>query len=124
MTRTYLMDAPYVFSDIFNYEKCRIMALCFQDLLPYLNMMWSAPLQIALCTWLMWVELGNAIFAGFAIMVLAIPINALVGAITKKLQITQMKNKDDRVKLMNELLGGMKVLKLYGWEPSFSDQVP
>ena len=86
-------------------------------------MMWSAPLQIALCTWLMWVELGNAIFAGFAIMVLAIPINALVGAITKKLQITQMKNKDDRVKLMNELLGGMKVLKLYGWEPSFSDQV-
>ena len=24
---------------------------------------------------------------------------------------------------MNELLGGMKVLKLYGWEPSFSDQI-
>ena len=35
----------------------------------------------------------------------------------------QMKNKDQRVKLMNELLGGIKVIKLYGWEKSFIDQV-
>ena len=34
-----------------------------------------------------------------------------------------MKNKDKRVKLMNEILGGVKVLKLYGWEKSFIGQV-
>ena len=34
-----------------------------------------------------------------------------------------MKAKDKRVKLMNEILGGVKVLKLYGWEPSFMKQV-
>ena len=34
-----------------------------------------------------------------------------------------MKSKDKRVKLMNEILGGIKVLKLYGWEPSFMKQV-
>ena len=34
-----------------------------------------------------------------------------------------MKSKDKRVKLMNEILGGIKVLKLYGWEPSFMNQV-
>ena len=34
-------------------------------------------------------------------------------------QAAQMKEKDSRVKLMNEILNGMKVLKLYAWEESF-----
>lgn len=34
-----------------------------------------------------------------------------------------MKNKDQRVKLMNEILSGIKVLKLYAWEPSFEAQI-
>ena len=34
-----------------------------------------------------------------------------------------MKEKDTRIKLMNEILGGMKVLKLYAWEPSFINQI-
>ncbi len=34
-----------------------------------------------------------------------------------------MQNKDKRVKLMNEILSGVKVLKLYGWERSFMAQV-
>ena len=34
-----------------------------------------------------------------------------------------MKDKDKRVKLMDEILNGIKVLKLYAWEPSFGDQV-
>jgi glutamine cyclotransferase len=31
--------------------------------------------------------------------------------------------KDQRIKLMNEVLGGIKVLKLYAWELSFKDKV-
>ena len=34
-----------------------------------------------------------------------------------------IRDKDKRVKLMNEILNGMKVLKLYAWEDSFRDQV-
>lgn len=34
-----------------------------------------------------------------------------------------MKFKDSRIKLMSEILGGIKVLKLYAWEPSFLQQV-
>ena len=43
--------------------------------------------------------------------------------ISRRYQLAQMKSKDKRVKLMNEILGGIKVLKLYGWEPSFMNQV-
>uniref|UniRef100_A0A1B6CN72 ABC-type glutathione-S-conjugate transporter n=1 Tax=Clastoptera arizonana TaxID=38151 RepID=A0A1B6CN72_9HEMI len=41
----------------------------------------------------------------------------------KKLQMRQMKYKDDRIKLMNEILSGIKVLKLYAWEKSFEKQI-
>ncbi|KAL3254641.1 hypothetical protein MRX96_054165 [Rhipicephalus microplus] len=34
-----------------------------------------------------------------------------------------MKHKDRRLKLMNEILGGIKVLKLYAWEKSFQQRV-
>lgn len=38
-------------------------------------------------------------------------------------QVEQMKFKDSRIKLMSEILGGIKLLKLYAWEPSFLRQV-
>lgn len=34
-----------------------------------------------------------------------------------------MQYKDSRIKLMNEILNGIKVLKLYAWEPSFAQKV-
>ena len=35
----------------------------------------------------------------------------------------QMRWKDQRIKLMNEILNGIKVLKLYGWETSFKERI-
>ncbi len=50
-----------------------------------------------------------AVFAGFAIIVLAVPLNAVAAGISRRYQLEQMTNKDHRVKLMNEILGGIKV---------------
>ncbi|CAG7720246.1 unnamed protein product, partial [Allacma fusca] len=33
------------------------------------------------------------------------------------------KKKDERVKLMSEILSGIKILKLYAWEPSYQAEV-
>jgi len=52
-------------------------------------------------------------------MVLLIPVNGWLAGKVKNLHGPQMKNKDGRVKLMSEILSGIKVLKLYAWEPSF-----
>ena len=95
----------------------------FVDLLPYLNMIWSSPFQIGLCCYFMYQELGPSIFVGVALLALSIPLNGLIAGISRKYQMAQMKAKDKRVKMMNEILGGVKVLKLYGWEPSFIKQV-
>ena len=34
-----------------------------------------------------------------------------------------MRFTDERVKIMNEVIAGMKVIKLYTWEDSFSDLI-
>ncbi|XP_060803850.1 multidrug resistance-associated protein 1 isoform X3 [Amyelois transitella] len=95
----------------------------FLDLTAYLNMIWSAPLQIALALYFLWGILGPSVLAGLAVMIILIPVNGLIANRVKTLQIKQMKYKDERVKLMNEVLNGIKVLKMYAWEPSFEDQV-
>lgn len=38
-------------------------------------------------------------------------------------QVAHMKSKDSRIKLMNEILNGIKVLKLYAWELAFKRKV-
>ncbi|XP_032595388.1 multidrug resistance-associated protein 1 isoform X6 [Drosophila grimshawi] len=95
----------------------------FMDLTTYLNMLWSAPLQIALALYFLWQQLGPSVLAGLAVMIIMIPLNGFIASRIKTYQIRQMKYKDDRVKLMNEVLSGIKVLKLYAWEPSFEKQV-
>ncbi|KRF85629.1 multidrug resistance-associated protein 1 isoform X18 [Drosophila virilis] len=95
----------------------------FMDLTTYLNMLWSAPLQIALALYFLWQQLGPSVLAGLAVMIIMIPLNGFIASRIKTYQIRQMKYKDERVKLMNEVLSGIKVLKLYAWEPSFEKQV-
>ena len=65
---------------------------------------------MVVCLYFLWETLGPSILAGVAVMVLLIPVNALIAKYNKKLQVAQMKFKDSRIKLMNEVLNGIKVI--------------
>ncbi|KAM5199043.1 multidrug resistance-associated protein 1 isoform 3-T3 [Hipposideros larvatus] len=95
----------------------------FMDLTTYINMIWSAPLQVILALYLLWLNLGPSVLAGVAVMIFMVPVNAVMAMKTKTYQVTHMKSKDNRIKLMNEILNGIKVLKLYAWEMAFKDKV-
>ncbi|XP_033840127.1 ATP-binding cassette sub-family C member 3 isoform X3 [Periophthalmus magnuspinnatus] len=95
----------------------------FMDLTTFLNMVWSAPLQIMLALYFLWQYLGASVLAGVAVMILLIPLNAFIAMKTRAYQVEQMRYKDERIKLMNEILNGIKVLKLYAWEKSFIEKI-
>ncbi|XP_074152159.1 ATP-binding cassette sub-family C member 2 [Sminthopsis crassicaudata] len=95
----------------------------FTDVANFIHLLWSCPLQIVLSIVFLWLELGPAILAGLGLMVLLIPINAVMATRSRKIQVENMKNKDKRLKLMNEILGGIKILKYFAWEPSFMEQI-
>ena len=71
----------------------------------------------------LWIELGPSTLAGLAVMILIIPLNFVISVRMRALQAEQMKYKDERLKMMSEILNGMKVLKLYAWEPSMEESV-
>ncbi|XP_075390034.1 ATP-binding cassette sub-family C member 2 [Tenrec ecaudatus] len=93
------------------------------DVATFLHLLWSCPLQIILSIYFLWRELGPSVFAGVGVMVLLIPINGILATKNRKIQTKNMKNKDKRLKIMNEILSGIKILKYFAWEPSFKSQV-
>ncbi|XP_074870252.1 ATP-binding cassette sub-family C member 3 isoform X2 [Carettochelys insculpta] len=59
----------------------------FMDLMTFLNMLWSAPLQICLALYFLWQTLGPSVLAGVAVMILLIPLNAAIAIKTRALQV-------------------------------------
>ena len=90
---------------------------------PYLHGMWGAPYMVCLAIFFLYQELGASAFAGVGVLVLLIPFNVWSMRVTEQLQETQLKAKDERIKLVNEALTGMKVLKLYAWENPFMKRI-
>ena len=66
-------------------------------------------LKISLALYLLWGTLGPSTLAGLAVMLLLMPLNGFIAAKMRKFQIQQMKFKDQRIKLMTEVLNGMQV---------------
>ncbi|XP_069756348.1 ATP-binding cassette sub-family C member 2 isoform X2 [Narcine bancroftii] len=95
----------------------------FNDVTNFIHLLWSSPLQIVVGMVFLWQELGPSVLAGFGLMILLIPINGVLASKSRALQVKNMKHKDRRMKLMNDILSGIKVMKFYAWEPSFEDQV-
>uniref|UniRef100_G3QNW6 Multidrug resistance-associated protein 1 n=1 Tax=Gorilla gorilla gorilla TaxID=9595 RepID=G3QNW6_GORGO len=59
----------------------------FVDLATYINMIWSAPLQVIVALYLLWLNLGPSVLAGVAVMVLMVPVNAVMAMKTKTYQV-------------------------------------
>ena len=72
----------------------------FMDVCNYIHMLWSAPVQIALSLYFLYQEMGSAIFAGFGVMLLLIPVNTWIAGKERAISRKLMKKKDSRIKQM------------------------
>ncbi|XP_007248892.3 multidrug resistance-associated protein 1 [Astyanax mexicanus] len=93
------------------------------DFVVYFNAVWLAPIEIALCLFFLWQHLGPSALAGIATVILIFPLNGFIAKKRSKLQEIQMKFMDGRIKLMNEILNGIKILKFYAWEKAYLEKV-
>ncbi|KAJ7221013.1 ABC transporter [Mycena haematopus] len=85
----------------------------------YFHMSWTAPIQMLICLILLILNLGPSALAGFAFFVVATPAQTMV---MKQLFVYRQKSMawtDRRAKMLQELLGGMKILKLFNWQAPF-----
>jgi ATP-binding cassette subfamily C (CFTR/MRP) protein 10 len=80
---------------------------------------WSLPLQIILCLYLLWRQLGLSFLTGLACALLLIPVNRYLANEIGLASEIMMSHKDRRVGLMHELLYGIRTVKFLGWEAGF-----
>jgi ABC-type multidrug transport system fused ATPase/permease subunit len=82
----------------------------------FFHMSWTAPIQLIICLVLLCLNLGPSALAGFAIFVLATPMQTVAMKKMFAMRRKSMQWTDKRAKLLQELLGGMKVIKFFAWE--------
>ena len=69
----------------------------------------TSPVQIAAVMFFLYQLLGNSIFAGVGLLVLATPISFIISYFQRRIRLQIMKIKDERIKLTKETLSSIKV---------------
>ncbi|KAH8394539.1 hypothetical protein KR215_004307 [Drosophila sulfurigaster] len=89
----------------------------------HVHYLWLGPVEIGVITWLMYREIGVSAFFGVAVMLLFIPLQAYLGKKTSVLRLKTALRTDERVRMMNEIISGIQVIKMYAWEIPFCKMV-
>src|SRR6185437_8129425 len=76
------------------------------------NDLWSTPIQIGISLYMLWAQLGLASITGVIIMIILMPVNGMIISCIQKYDTALMVAKDKRLKILNAILSGIRVLKL------------
>ncbi|EIN08192.1 multidrug resistance-associated ABC transporter [Punctularia strigosozonata HHB-11173 SS5] len=110
-------------------SKAQVMTLMTTDVDRVSEFAWhlfslvDAPIEIVIGSLFLYKLLGVSCFIGLAVTCLFLPLNHFAGKIVVKAQDNLMSARDERVALMNEILGAIRMLKFMAWERSFEKRV-
>nr|AAI50823.1 ATP-binding cassette, sub-family C (CFTR/MRP), member 4 [Mus musculus] len=95
----------------------------FDQVTIFLHFLWAGPLQAIAVTVLLWVEIGISCLAGLAVLVILLPLQSCIGKLFSSLRSKTAAFTDARIRTMNEVITGMRIIKMYAWEKSFADLI-
>ncbi|CAG9833837.1 unnamed protein product [Diabrotica balteata] len=85
-----------------------------------LHALWVMPIQVAVLLFIMWQQVGISSLAGVVSMaVVSLPAQGYLAKLQGKYRESISKKTDKRVKVMNEVVSGIQVIKMYAWEKPF-----
>ena len=87
------------------------------------HMSWAAVIQLGICLGLLISTLGPSALAGFSVFIMLSPIQTMIMKFLFQIRQKTMEWTDKRAKLLQELLGGMKLIKFFAWEAPFLERV-
>ncbi|KAF5277747.1 hypothetical protein FQR65_LT03727 [Abscondita terminalis] len=86
----------------------------------FIHHLWVSPLQACIACYLMYQEVEYSALFGLAFLLLFIPFQFLLGKMLSKFRLRTAAKTDERVCLMNEIILGIQVIKMYTWEKPFA----
>ncbi|KAG1825133.1 ABC transporter [Suillus variegatus] len=89
----------------------------------YFHMSWTALIQLTICLVLLLINLGPSALAGFALLLVATPVQTYAIKRLFSLRMKSMAWTDKRSKTLQEILSGMRVIKFFSWEVPFLKRI-
>ncbi|KAF8154551.1 multidrug resistance-associated ABC transporter [Crassisporium funariophilum] len=85
--------------------------------------LWASPIQIVIGVGLLIGNLGYSALVGLGVLIIGLPIQFLLIVIMFNQRKKGVKITDRRVRLTTEVLHGIRLIKLYGWEGFYTRQI-
>ncbi|CAN0100738.1 unnamed protein product, partial [Ectocarpus sp. 4 AP-2014] len=89
------------------------------NLMVFQMFMWSALVRLVSCIILLFWVLGVSAISGLSLVFLSLPLNKVLVEKLKAFQLELMKRRDNRMSVVNEAMNGVRIIKLFAWEPNF-----
>ncbi|KAL4709156.1 hypothetical protein ACJJTC_008084, partial [Scirpophaga incertulas] len=90
----------------------------------YAHFIWLLPLQVVVVCYLIYIKIGYAAVIGVVGIVLqTIPVQSYMSKLAARLRMKTACKTDERVRIMDEIISGMQVIKMYAWEKPFEQVV-
>uniref|UniRef100_A0A8C9X4M1 ATP-binding cassette, sub-family C (CFTR/MRP), member 8 n=1 Tax=Sander lucioperca TaxID=283035 RepID=A0A8C9X4M1_SANLU len=105
---------------------CNLVAIDTNQLMWFFFLcpnLWAMPVQIILGVILLYYLLGISALIGATVIAVLAPVQYFVATKLSQTQKSTLEYSSERLKKTNELLRGIKLLKLYAWEHIFCDSV-
>ncbi|XP_077399671.1 ATP-binding cassette sub-family C member 4-like isoform X2 [Vanacampus margaritifer] len=92
----------------------------FDEVTLNLHYLWVGPLQAVVIIVFLWYEIGPSCLAGVAVLVLMLPVQTWFGKLFGIFRSKTAVLTDSRIRIMNEVVSGIRIIKMYAWEIPFS----
>uniref|UniRef100_A0A3P9B283 Multidrug resistance-associated protein 4 n=1 Tax=Maylandia zebra TaxID=106582 RepID=A0A3P9B283_9CICH len=91
----------------------------FDEVTLYLHFLWIGPLQAVSVIILLLYAIGPSCLAGMAVFFFMMPVQTMFGRLFSRLRAETAVLTDERIRTMSEVISGIRVIKMYGWEKPF-----
>ncbi|KAF9307011.1 Canalicular multispecific organic anion transporter 2, partial [Podila horticola] len=81
------------------------------------------PFEIIVCTTMLYNTMGWSALCGLVCIAISTPIQSWVGGFLNTARHAKMGAMDSRIQLMSEVLGNIKIIKLYAYEGAFQSKI-
>uniref|UniRef100_A0A3P8VQU0 Multidrug resistance-associated protein 4-like n=1 Tax=Cynoglossus semilaevis TaxID=244447 RepID=A0A3P8VQU0_CYNSE len=91
----------------------------FDEITINLHYLWLAPLQAVVIIVFLWHEIGLSCLAGVAVVALMLPVQTWFGKLFGIFRSKTAHLTDHRIRVINEVVSGIRIIKMYAWEKPF-----
>ncbi|KAG8228792.1 hypothetical protein J437_LFUL006671 [Ladona fulva] len=85
-----------------------------------INYLWISPLAAILVAYMVYQHIGIAGIIGIAVVFIIVPLQSWTGKLSSIFRTRSAVRTDERVRLMDEIVRGIRVIKMYAWEMPFA----